>query len=385
MKKIIIVFREMQIGGSTTSLLSLLNEIDYSKYEVDLLLLNKNGSLLSAIPEQVHILDSAYNSRLPYKIRKRLSIRNFYYVAKSKNKNQRGQYIASSTVDYCRSIEKKYDIGIAFLECWPTYYLLKKVNSEKKICWLHVNYSEAGFDSSFDTPYYNKADKIVLVSDSCHTDFVQRFPQFKNKACHIPNLLSTKYIRRRAELSPSMFDWSTYKCQTKFVSVCRIDFAHKGLDRALLAFSKLVKERLDNFVWVVIGDGPDYREMLEGIKKYRLEKKIYMLGPNPNPLSTIIDADVFLLPSRYEGKPMAITEAQMLGVVPLVTSYSSAKEQIEQNVDGIICENTDDGIYVALKEVLIGKSRINEMKVNVKNREYSNQNDLFLIEQLLGE
>ena len=375
----------MQIGGSTTSLLSLLNEIDYSKYDIDLLLLNRSGSLMSAIPEQVHILDSAYNSRLPYKIRKRLSVKNFYYVAKCKNENQRGQYIANSTVSYCRRIEKKYDIGIAFLECWPTYYLIRKINSEKKICWIHVNYSEAGFNSRFDTPYYAMADRIVLVSDSCHKDFVHRFPQFMNKACHIPNLLSKKYIRRRAELNSSMFDWSAYKSQIKFVSVCRIDFAHKGLDRALAAFYKLVKERVDNFVWVVIGDGPDYEEMQERIKKYRLERKIYMLGSNPNPLSTLVDADIFLLPSRYEGKPMAVTEAQMLGIVPLVTSYSSAEEQIEKNVDGIICENSDNGIYIALKEVLIGKSRIQEMKDNVKNREYSNLNDLSLIEQILEE
>ncbi len=384
-KKILIVFREMTIGGSTTSLLSLLSEIDASKYDIDLILLTRTGELLGAIPENVRILEPAYRSKLPLRLRKRLSVRNYYYALARKNENQRSQCIARTVAGYCRRLRERYDIGIAYLEGWPMYYLMEKTNAEKKICWLHINYSKSEFDGAIDAPYYDRADRIVLVSDACRADFDARFPQFREKTRHIPNLLSSKFVQRRVALSAPAFDWTAYQNEIKFVSVCRINFAQKGLDRAMAAFDRLAHEGLDDFVWVVIGEGPDERRMRERIAALHLEKHVFMLGADPNPLSTVAGADVFLLPSRQEGKPMAVTEAQMLGVMPLVTAYPSAAEQIERNADGIICENSDEGIYRAMRTAMTQRGEIRRMKDAVKEREYSNLKDLALVERLLEE
>ena len=56
MKRILIVHSNMEIGGAETSLLGLLNEIDYTKYQVDLFLIKHSGELMEFIPEEVNIL-----------------------------------------------------------------------------------------------------------------------------------------------------------------------------------------------------------------------------------------------------------------------------------------------------------------------------------------
>ena len=68
MKKIKILFvcASMKVGGAEKSLVNLLNLIDYSKYDVDLLLLQKQGAFLKQIPEQVKILELKSRARALY-------------------------------------------------------------------------------------------------------------------------------------------------------------------------------------------------------------------------------------------------------------------------------------------------------------------------------
>jgi glycosyltransferase involved in cell wall biosynthesis len=81
---------------------------------------------------------------------------------------------------------------------------------------------------------------------------------------------------------------------------------------------------------------------------------------------------------------MAVTEAQMLGVPALVTAYASAEEQIENGIDGIILENTDDAVYAGLKKIIDGKNKINVMKQKAYNRDYSNKEVIEDIYNIVG-
>ena len=96
------------------------------------------------------------------------------------------------------------------------------------------------------------------------------------------------------------------------------------------------------------------------------------MGQQINPYRIEKSMDIFFLPSRYEGKPMAVTEAQMLGLVPVVSNYSSAKSQVSHGVDGVIMENSDDAPYHTLRALLDGKFDLAGMKENVQKKDYSN-------------
>ena len=47
--------------------------------------------------------------------------------------------------------------------------------------------------------------------------------------------------------------------------------------------------------------------------------------------------DLYVQPSRYEGKAVTVTEAKILAKPILITNYSTAESQIEDGIDGVIC------------------------------------------------
>ena len=93
--------------------------------------------------------------------------------------------------------------------------------------------------------------------------------------------------------------------------------------------------------------------------------------------------DYFLLPSRYEGKPMAVTEAQMLGLVPIVCNYSSASEQINNGSDGIIVPNDDGSIINPLMSILNDEYDYSDLRQSVESKDYSNTHVMDEIYELM--
>lgn len=82
---------------------------------------------------------------------------------------------------------------------------------------------------------------------------------------------------------------------------------------ALLEAMRIIKKNKDCILHVV-GDGPLRRDLEKKIKKYNLEKNVYMHGFLSIPYELISNCDVFVLPSYSEGTPRAAMEALFLGV-----------------------------------------------------------------------
>lgn len=393
MKTILIVYNTLSIGGSTTSLLSLLNEIDYTKYNVDLLL-PREGEYNSLIPKSVNVLPYLIPSNKYLIFKKITSIKSIlnlvkalYYDKILKRPNVRSQIMSLDTIRFYKPQTKEYDVAISFIENFPLYYTISKVKAQKYITWIHVDYIGAKLNVNIDKKYINKFNNIVLVSNSCKESFNKCFPFLSNHSVTIENLLSSKLVIQRS-LEPINYTLPNIKAKhLKFVSTCRIVFCHKGLDRGVKALAQLKKEGLlrKDFVWYIIGDGKDYNKLNSMISSANLTDVIYLCGAHKNPLPLIKQCDVFFLPSRYEGKPMAVTEAQMLGLIPIVTEYASAKEQIINNKNGIILPNEDASVYTFFKEIMISDSLIWDIKPNVQSYNYSNIQEYKKIEILIDK
>ena len=391
MKSLLIVYNTLSIGGSTTSLLSLLNELDYNKYQVDLLLRGP-GIYDSLIPKNVNLLPYLVPDK-KIRIHKLLSIKSLLSWFKAlfwdkikRRPNVRSQIMSLDTLRYCIKINKKYDVAISFIENLPMYYTLTHIEADKYITWIHLDYIGAKLNVNIDKRFVYKANKIVLVSNECKLNFDKCFPDLSNRSVTIENLLSKNIVIKR---SLEKMNYELPYVQTKkikFVTVCRIYFFHKGLDRGLKAIIKLKENGLlrNDFVWYIIGGGGDYYKMKNEIERNNLENTIILCGEFSNPLPISKQCDVFFLPSRYEGKPMAVTEAQMLGLLPVVTNYASAKEQIKNNENGVIIPNTDDDVYYFLKEVMNDDTFIWNLKKNVSLTDYSNIHEYKRIESLIN-
>lgn len=374
-KKILFVYHHMIIGGSTTSLLSILKAIDYDKYDVDLLLYRNDGELVKYIPEKVNLLPQAFIERPTimklFVTALNGSIIKAIYKSLREGKGFRPgtqlmSYVCSTL---CRKIETKYDTAIGFLEGWSNTFTNYYINADKKINWIHTDYEKARFVPEFDRKSFEKADKIVCVVEESMEAFNRSFPTLTDKTITIRNILSQELVKQRAEEKIEFKRKSEDFC---ILTVCRIDNKSKALDRGVKALKRL-KEDGYNVKWYVLGDGPDREKLESMIKENGLENDFILLGSTPKPYPYFKYFDIFALPSRFEGKPMAITEAQMFGLVPVVTEYASANEQIENEKTGIVVENNDEAIYNGIKKVLDNPQLLERIRKNLKETNFSNE------------
>ena len=189
-------------------------------------------------------------------------------------------------------------------------------------------------------------DKIVFVTDPCREAFAEVLPQMAQKAVTIENILDGGIVRNRSlqidEQDEAYRRFAASKA-FKIITVCRLRIPVKGLDRIVAAAAQLKAQGYD-FLWYLIGDGEDGENLRKMIAGADVADCVMPIGRRMNPYPFVAAADIMCMPSRYEGKPIAVTESMILGVPPVVTNYLAAHEQIEQGVEGIIAENSDDSI-----------------------------------------
>ncbi|MDP4152164.1 MAG: glycosyltransferase [Bacillota bacterium] len=391
-KKILIASYPLEAGGTTTSLLSLLNEIDYERYDVDLLLLKKKGEFLDRVPKEVNILEQALPV-LPKIIDKLYKLLVFlikgvffkyvYYSVKNDNHHLIKFQILSTQGwgAVSRKLNMHYDTAIGFMEGWPDFYIAKKVNADKKFAWVHVEYAKSGLDPRIDRGVFEKADSIVLVSPFCKSSFDICFPEFASKSVIMENIISPNVIRKLAD---EPVDFDTDPAALTLITVARLRNEHKGLDRAVNALANLRRIGY-NVKWYIIGEGEDRQALEDAAANSGIEDYFILLGGRKNPYPYIKKADAFVLPSRYEGKPMAVTEAQILGIPVIATAYGSAHEQIEDNVNGLVVENNDGAIYDAIKKVLDKKVDLAVFAENLKKGNFDNKDAVLKFYRLIDE
>ena len=391
-KKILFVYYEMIVGGSTTSLLALLNSLDKSKYEIDLQLYRNRGPMLADIPEGVRLLPPAvkFDGRIGAWLKRAVYVLSGGMLrARRANKRagkggQSGQVLGDFQVrHFSKRVKQHYDVAVGFLEGWPVRYLAYKTTADKKLAWLHSTFANIAAIPELEKNWMGEADKIVFVADKCRDAFCEAMPDMASKAVTVLNITDSSLVRKRAEQCDEQdADYVRFRDADCFriVTVCRVTVSVKGLDRAVTC-AKRLKESGKRFLWMIIGDGADLVRLREMITDAGLEDCMVAIGNRMNPFPFVKLADVFCMPSRYEGKPMVITESMILGVPPVVTRYLSAAEQIESGVEGLIVENADDTVYDALCGCMEHPEAVLKMKEYLAAHEYGNAEYAREIEQ----
>ncbi len=394
MKKILIVYTEMIIGGATSALLSLLHSLDYQKYSVDLQLYSNGGIRQGEIPKEVHILPEAdpYTHGFWQKAAGKL-LSPCYLVAKGRAIWQRvvkKKPLSAVQIMTCQAAKSgqrangQYDTAISFLEFWPLYYLAFQVEARRKVAWIHIDYKKSTLSVNLDEEAFAFLDNIVLVSRQCLENFKELCPKFAHKAIWTENIVSPELIRRGADKGIPQLPSKKNPQVLRLITVSRVDFSHKGLDRGLDAFCRLKEEGLaERLQWIVVGDGGDMASFQELIAQNGLESLIFPIGMKPEPLPYLKQADAFFLPSRYEGKPISVTEAQILGVPPFTCAYESAYEQIRDGIDGRVFENSGEGVYKGLKELALHPESLQSLRENLKRRDFRDREAVKAIDRII--
>lgn len=389
--KMLVCFIHAHIGGAMTSLVNFLNALDTDVYDVDVMFYEKEQTRygikkeINILPQgKVHetygicnVLKKVFNISYIW-----AKVQDIYYKKVKHNKKKAVQIMSKQGCKFSRKLEKEYDIAVAYEFNWCMNYVMDHVNAKKKIIWHHLEYEKSGLDFKIDKKAMDNADALVFVSEECKNSYIEKHPEHKEKAYFVPNLLSSSYVRNKgiedAELPFSEDD------TLKILTVARIRFEHKGFDRAVKVFSKLKKDGLLKHVkWLIVGDGKDMPELKKMIQTEKLEDCIYPIGLKTNPIPYYKKCDVFFLPSRHEGKPMAITEGFIMGLVPVVTEYTSAHEQIRDGVDGLVFDNNEEALYQGLKKLLESPEIIEKLKKHVLETDYGNEKEIVAFDKMI--
>jgi len=113
-----------------------------------------------------------------------------------------------------------------------------------------------------------------------------------------------------------------------------------------------LKERGVDFHWYIIGEGSERMNLEQMIIEKKLGQHFSLLGLKENPYPYIRGARVFVQPSRYEGKSIAVDEAKILAKPIVLTNFTTAKDQIEDHVNGLIVEMTPEEIAAGIERYL---------------------------------
>lgn len=394
-KKILFVYSSMIIGGSTTALLSILNSLDPEKYEVDLQLFRNEGSLMNLIPEHVTLLPEAeiYKGVKGRIIKTaKCVLTGHAFQALRRETLRTGKLAISRCVlgdfqakELSRRNKKHYDYAIGFLGGWSDRYLAFCVNADRKYAWLHSLFTKITPDPDAERTWLERVDKVVFVSDACRDVFIKVLPQMAEKTITLENITDSEIIRSRSRMiDETDMDYQRFveSRDFKIITVCRLTVNVKGLDR-IVKCAKVLKDQGFHFLWYIIGDGDDSEVLHDMIRHAGVEDCVLSIGARINPHPFIAAADIMCMPSRYEGKPVVITESMILGVPPVVTSYPSAGEQIENGVVGLIVDNDDDSIIEAVSSCIQNEVRMTTMRTILRMREYGTTKDFLKMETTL--
>ena len=327
MKRIAFFQNDLGVGGIQKSIVNLLRNLDYGRFQVDLYLSKKTEQPLPDFPTKLNVrylpsIPRLY-SFLPFDLAKKLVRLDFpqgadYDLAVDFNSYQFSCAAGALTVPAKKRVMWIHnDVGIKLQNEW-----------KYRVLWN-------AFKGKFK--YY---DAFVPVSRALIEPF-QRASGVGDKPFYpMPNYIDVGEIRQKAKEDCPELELDE-KC-LNLVALGRLCH-QKGYDIMLDSFAEASRQREDLRLFI-IGDGPERQALEEQREKLGLTDKVCFLGSQPNPYRFLARMDVLLSTSRYEGQGMNIMEAWVVGL-PVI-----CPKHLEQYIDGLEgCEDLVSALVSARK------------------------------------
>lgn len=391
--RIFIAMHYMKIGGAETALVGLLNALDPARVDVDLFLYDHRGEMMQFIPEWVNLLPQIPKYSVLERPIVELVKRGFWGIAAARMSAKligKLTNVPSFSMDVFTSLftnkllpticpQKKYDLAISFLT--PHTYVKNKVMAKKKIAWIHTDYTIYPIAKNVELPIWSSYNYIASISNDVTRTFLQVFPSLAPKIVEIENILSPSFVRKRAELQDVDKEIRQEGAIT-LLSVGRFSDA-KNYDNVPNICKHLINETKLNIKWYIIGYGGDEALIRQKIKEAGMEEYVILLGKRTNPYPYIKTCDIYVQPSRYEGKSVTVREAQMLCKPVVVTNYPTAPSQIRSGIDGVIVPMDNEGCAHGLAEVICDKPLQERIIAHLKTHDYGNESEVEKIYELI--
>ena len=395
MKRVLIISHALEIGGAERALIGLLNSFDYSQYQVDLFLCRQEGELYSYIPKEVNILpmnQARYLAVPMIKLLKEQQWKMLYgrlkakWLAKRAVKKQQLKddnqveltYSHKYTYQYLDFINPdiEYDFAISFLT--PHYICMNKCRAKKKMAWIHTDYSTIDIDVETELNMWKSYDYIASISDKCTEAFLSKLPSLENKIIRIDNIITKDMIEKQSrDFKPQEFDNQSIN----LLSIGRFSHA-KNFDN-IAKICQFILDSVINVKWYIVGYGGDEQLIRNKIKECNMEEHVIILGKKENPYPYIKACNIYIQPSRYEGKAVTVREAQILCKPVIITDYPTSKSQIYNGIDGVIVPMDNEKCAQGIIDFIKNKSLQEKIVQYLQEHDFSNAIEIEKIYQLM--
>lgn len=361
MKHILFINGHLNTGGVERSLVDILRHMDYTKYAVDLLLLEDIGDYASELPSEVKVLfrdlHNTYGG-VASSVRRCLAARDwmclrlrFLFLLRKIWGSRALKSAATLLLG-----EHHYDCVIGFRPGICSDLAAYSVQADRKITWWH--HGESNVDCAAYGDMCSRMDAVAVVSQSCKEMLQDQLPGLADKLVYIPNMLDAVAIGQKAGNSPYTGD------MLHIVSVGRLA-PEKHFENVFPAAKTLRQASID-FAWHVIGDGPERSKLEALIAENDMKDHVILDGSKTNPYPYMKYADLFVHPSYVESQGLTVLEAMVLDVPCVVTKSLGPCEFIEDGVNGLLTEQSPESLAEEVLTILNDKKLYQHIKENTK-------------------
>lgn len=355
MKNILFFMETVDFGGAETVFTNIIKNINKSKF------------CIKVVTERDHeLFTDEIKAAVPYDCfikTERSAVRDFWNKIVIKlslvlsEKNIRKYFIRGN-----------YDVEVAFCEGYSTKIIGNSGKRNcKKIAWVHTDviknpWSEKIFGSAEEEKKcYEKFDAIVCVAETMKESFIKKYGMAEKVHVLYNPLDFESVIKKSAEKTDFNFgDGMKFVLAGTFIKI-------KGFDR-FVKVCKRLKDDGEHFSALIMGDGEEKENIKKIITETNLGDTVKILDFQTNPYKYIAHSDVYVCSSYAEGYSTAVSESVALNVPVITTECSGMREIFGENECGIICENSEDGLYNAMKKVLNDPSLLKKFSAEEKKR-----------------
>lgn len=356
MKKKILFFSEsLDGGGAETALNNIVKYLDKDAFDIT-------------------VVSETDGERFTEEIKKNSRHKSFTHKSSSPVKSSLNKVIIKGSLLLPPSAVKrlyipgKYDIEVATCEGFSTKIIAGSQNKNSiKIAYVHTDFVNNPWSISVykneeeEKSCYRKFDKIVCVSETIRESFIKKYG-LAEKTCVIHNITDDERIKKLGE-EPADF---TPKHRPLFVLVGNY-LPVKGYDRLMMACARLKNDGY-KFSVLIMGKAYQKEPTQKLCDELDLNDMFTLADFQTNPYKYMNSADAYICSSLAEGYSTAVTEAIISGL-PVITTECSGMREIFGNLEcGIICENSEDGLYFALKKVLDKPELLQKYRQNAAKR-----------------
>ncbi len=382
-KRIIFVTKALWIGGIESALINLLKYLDYDKYDVTLLVLRAELDMEEQIPPKCRLL--IIDREQIYSFEKYYRYKKLYYLTdETEHPSNRHKAMLWSVpmikwvenrlyIRYIRRLmrNEKFDTAIIYSDV-VAEAAIRGIKADKYLMFYHHGAMRHVYH---DMIAYRKCEKIIAVSENQAKELRKFVPLCSPKIISIHNIIDYKGILEKAHMPmANAFDPG----KTNIVTVGRVSY-EKGMDIAVHACADLVAKGYHNVQWWIIGDGPAMSEVKSAVINMHMTEYITLLGMKPNPYPYIANADIYVQPSRFEGYPMTLLEALVLGQPVISTDNNGAREIINHGNTGILVMAEYSLLSKAIENVINDPNIWRNYKKNI------NQIDFVMLNEYVTE